>query len=82
VRPLEPLLLSHTARLEPEGNVLTDRHVREEGIVLKDHPKPARLRRQPRDVALRSSLVGEDDAPTIRLLVPRCDPQCRRFPRP
>ena len=75
--PPGALRLRDLAQLEREPEVLADRHVRVQGVVLEDH----------RDVALARRTVGhvfvaEDDAPARHLLEPRDHPQQRRLPAP
>ena len=70
------LRLRDAARLEPERDVLLDRHVREERVVLKHHPEAAHARCARRDV-----LALEPHAPGIRRLVARDHAQRRRLPR-
>ena len=54
------------AHLQSKGDVLPDRHVLEGGIVLEDHPDPARPRRLVRDV-----VVAEQNLPAVGLLEAR-----------
>jgi len=80
-RPRETLRLSHAARLQPEGDVLIDAHVREERIVLEHHPEAAALRWLAREVARRATRLGEQHAPRVRHLIPGDDAQRRRLSR-
>ena len=59
-------------RLQPEGDVLVDREVREEGVVLEDRVHVPLVRRQPGDV-----LALELDQARRRLLEPADHPQGR-----
>jgi hypothetical protein len=69
------LALGHALPLEPEGDVVLDRHVREEGVALEDRVDVALVRREPDDV-----LVAEVDVPLGRLLEPADHAERRRLP--
>src|SRR5690606_10257213 len=51
LHPPGDLRLRHLPLAQREGDVLRDRHVREERVVLEDHAEVAAVRRQRRDVA-------------------------------
>jgi hypothetical protein len=72
-----PLLTPHPLHPQAVLDVLADRHVREERVVLEDRVDVAFVRRPARDV-----LAGEEHAPRVRLLEAGDDPQRRRLPRP
>ena len=46
-----PLARRHGLHLQSEGDVVADRHVREQAVALKHHAEPALVRRQFGDVA-------------------------------
>jgi hypothetical protein len=71
--PLQ-LALGNALPLEPEGDVVLDRHVREERVALEDRVHVALVGRQTDDV-----LVAEEDLPLRRLLEPADHPQRRRL---
>ena len=51
----------NAAALQTEGDVLRDRHMRKEGVALKDHPGIAAVRWESRDIALaKEDLPGCD----------------------
>jgi hypothetical protein len=77
----QPLRLAHAARLEPEGDVLVDAHVREERVVLEHHPEAAPLRRFPRQVARRAAGLGEQHAPRVGHFISGDDAQRGRLSR-
>ncbi len=72
--PLE-LVLRHALALEAEGDVVLDRHVREERVALEDRVDVALVGREPDDV-----LVAEEDPALGRLLEAADHPQRRRLP--
>ena len=69
------LILRDALPLEPERDVVLDRHVREERVALEDGVDVALVRRQPDDV-----LVAEEDATLGRLLEAADHPQRRGLP--
>ena len=69
------LALRDALSLEPERDVVLDRHVREERVALEDGVDVALVGREPDDV-----LVAEEDAPLGRLLEAADHPQRRRLP--
>ena len=69
------LLAGNALHLEPERDVVVDRHVREERVLLEHHVDGSSVREDRRDVP---SL--KDDAPLVRHLEPRNHPQGCRFP--
>ncbi len=75
--PDGPLRLRDLADHQPVGHVVTDRHVREEGVVLEDRVDVAVERRDGRHV-----LAVEQDAALGRDLEAGDHPQGRRLARP
>ena len=73
--PRCPLRLRDAAELEAEAEVLLDRHLRVERVVLEHHRDVAVARAQPRDVP-----VADHDAALGDLLEPGDHPQQRRLP--
>src|SRR4029079_6283995 len=65
------------AHLQPERDILEDRHVLEGGVVLEDKADPAVLWRGTGDV-----LAVEAHRAGVWALEPRDDPQERRLPAP
>ena len=61
---------------QPVADVLHDRHVRKQGVVLKDKPDAAPVRRYVRAV-LRHDLAGQFDAAGVGALKTCNQPQCR-----
>ena len=74
--PLE-LILRDALALEPEGDVVLDRHVREERVALEHRVDVPLVGRQSDDV-----LVAEEDPPLGRLLEAADHPQRRRLAAP
>ncbi len=77
VDPPADLGLGELLDLQAEGDVLADRHVPEQGVVLEDEPHPPPLDRQVRGVQPRQL-----DLARVRRLQPRDDPQDRALARP
>ena len=73
----DPPVRRNAARLEAERDVLLDRHVREERVVLKHHAEAAPLGRQPRDVLpveFHPAFVGRSYPAAMRSVVVFPDP--------
>jgi len=75
--PLPVVRARDAPHLQPERDVVVDRHVREEGVLLEDHVHRAAVGRGRRHVA---SL--EDDPPDVGCLEARDHPQGRRLAAP
>jgi len=67
--PLESMLASPDSGRQPEGEIRTDRHVREEQIVLKQDSHPTFGWREPADVAPSQ----EDPTPGMECVRKRAD---------
>jgi hypothetical protein len=62
----------HALHLQAEGDVVVDRHVREQRVRLKDYVHRSPVRRDRRDVLTferDAALIGRDEAGTIRSVV-------------
>jgi hypothetical protein len=75
--PGGPLLPGHLAHHQPVADVLRDRHVREQRVVLEDRVDVPVERWEIRDV-----LSVQEDQPRRRLLEPGDHPQAGRLARP
>ena len=64
--------LRNLPHVQPVGDVVRDRHMREQGVVLEHHPDVALRRREPRDI-----LAADQDLPAAHLVQPRDEPQDR-----
>ncbi len=72
--PLAALAARHPLQLQPEGDVVVDRHVREERVLLEDHVDRPAVRRDGGDV-----LPLQDDATLVRRLEAGDHPERRRL---